>query len=148
MIMRLERVERDLVKSLEMASKEQRLSAVKIACELAVKSASVDVPIVIESLCQLRLGHKITAKQVSDLKALARALDEQYFDLQENPDEGPNIDLEVLRLFSQTRAVSALCLAGGEDSLMTTTEAIYEASSAVDDRVHFFKTVLSVLSGC
>lgn len=43
------------------------------------------------------------------------------------------------------RAVSALSLAGGEDSLMAATEAIYEASSAVDEGAYIFKAVLSVL---
>ncbi|WP_141690782.1 hypothetical protein [Pseudomonas sp. 1 R 17] len=48
-------------------------------------------------------------------------------------DEEQSLNVEDLQLFSQARAVSALSLAGGEDSLMAATEAIYEASSAVDD---------------
>jgi len=145
MIMRLEMVEKELVEKLKLVSEEQRRSAVKVACELAFQACPVEVTIVVESLRQLRSGNKLTTDQVSELDALAARLDEKYFDLQDNLDEGQNLNLEGLQLFSQARAVSALSLASGEDSLMTATEAIYEASSAVDDGTHIFKAVLSVL---
>ena len=145
MIMRLEMVEKELVEKLKLVSQEQRRSAVKVACELAFQTCPVEVPIVVESLRQLRSGNKLTTDQVSGLDALAAQLDERYFDLQDSLDEGQNLNEEGLQLFSQARAVSALSLAGGEDSLMTSTEAIYEASSAVDDGTHIFKAVLSVL---
>lgn len=146
MIMRLEMVEKGLVEKLKLASEEQRRGAVKVACELAFQAYPVEVSIVVESLRQLRSGNKLTTDQVSGLNALAAQLDEKYFDVQDSLDEGQNLNVEGLQLFSQARAVSALSLAGGEDSLMTATEAIYEASSAVDDGTHIFKAVLSVLS--
>ncbi|CAD0266717.1 hypothetical protein EKA85_14405 [Pseudomonas veronii] len=146
MIMRLEMVGKSLVKKLKVASKEQRRSAVKVACELAFQTSSVGVPVVAESLAQLRFGNKLTTEQLSELDALAEKLDEQYFDLQDSLNEGQELGMEALQLFSQARAVSALSLAGGEDSLMATTEAIYEALSAVDDGSCIFKAVLSILS--
>ncbi|NIL20636.1 hypothetical protein [Pseudomonas sp. AN3A02] len=145
MIMRLEMVEKGLVEKLKLVSQEQRRSAVKVACELAFQACPVEVPIVVESLRQLRSGNKLTTDQVSGLDALAAQLDEKYFDLQGSLDEEQNLNEEGLQLFSQARVVSALSLAGGEDSLMTATEAIYEASSAVDDGAYIFKAVLSVL---
>jgi hypothetical protein len=145
MIMRLEMVEKGLVEKLKLVSQEQRRSAVKVACELAFQACPVEVPIVVESLRQLRSGNKLTTDQVSGLDALAAQLDEKYFDLQDSLDEEQNLNEEGLRLFSQARVLSALSLAGGEDSLMTATEAIYEASSAVDDGAYIFKAVLSVL---
>ena len=145
MIMRLETVDKNLVEKLKVASEEQRRSAVKVACELVFQACPVDVPIVIESLRQLCLGNKLTTEQVSRLDDLAAQLDEQYFDLQDSMGEGQSSDVKVLQLFSQARAVSALSLAGGEDSLMAAAEAIYEASSAVDDGSHIFRSVLLVL---
>lgn len=145
MIMRLEMVEKGLVEKLKLASEEQRRGAVKVACELAFQAYPVKVPIAVESLRQLRSGNKLTTDQVSGLNALAAQLDKKYFDVQDSLNEGQNLNVEGLQLFSQARAVSALSLAGGEDSLMTATEAIYEASSAVDDGTHIFKAVLSVL---
>ncbi|MDF7796857.1 hypothetical protein [Pseudomonas syringae] len=145
MIMRLEMVEKGLVEKLKLVSQEQRRNAVKVACELAFQACPVEVPIVVESLRQLRSGNKLTSDQVSGLDALAAQLDEKYFDLQDSLDEGQNLNVEGLQLFSQARTVSALFLAGGEDSLITATEAIYEASSAVDDGTYIFKAVLSVL---
>ncbi|WP_054994826.1 hypothetical protein [Pseudomonas ficuserectae] len=145
MIMRLEMVEKGLVEKLKLVSQEQRRNAVKVACELAFQVCPVEVPIVVESLRQLRSGNKLTTDQVSGLDSLAAQLDEKYFDLQDSLDEAQNLNLEGLQFFSQARAVSALSLAGGEDSLMTATEAIYEASSAVDDGTYIFKAVLSVL---
>ncbi|WP_207282555.1 hypothetical protein [Pseudomonas sp. FW300-N2F2] len=146
MIMRLEMVQKNLVEKLKISSEEQRRSAVKVACDLAFQACPVDVPIVVESLRQLCLGNKLTAEQVSGLDILVAQLDEQYFDLQDSLNDGQNSDVKVLRLFSKARVVSALSLAGGENSLMTATEAIYEASSAVDDRIYIFKSVFSVLS--
>ena len=145
MIMRLEMVEKGLVEKLKLVSEEQRRVAVKVACELAFQACPVDVPIVVESLRQLQSGNKLTTDQVSGLDALAAQLDEKYFDLQDNLDEGQSLNPDGLQLFSQARAVSALSLAGGENSLMKATEAIYEASSAVDDGTHIFKEVHSVL---
>lgn len=145
MIMRLEMVEKGLVEKLKLVSQEQRRNAVKVACELAFQACPVEVPIIVESLRQLRSANKLTTDQVSGLDSLAAQLDEKYFDLQDSLDEAQNLNLEGLQFFSQARAVSALSLAGGEDSLMTATEAIYEASSAVDDRTYIFKAVLSVL---
>ncbi|WP_092457295.1 hypothetical protein [Pseudomonas sp. NFACC45] len=145
MIMRLEMVEKNLVEKLKVASEEQRRNAVKVACELAFQACPVDVPIVVESLRELCLGNKLTTEQVSGLDDLAAQLDERYFDLQDSMEEGQNLDVRVLQIFSQARAVSALSLAGGDDSLMAAAEAIYEASSAVDDGANIFKSVLSVL---
>ncbi|RMQ26707.1 hypothetical protein ALQ08_200181 [Pseudomonas syringae pv. delphinii] len=143
--MRLEMVEEILVEKLKVVSEEQRRRAVRVACELALQACPVEVPIVVESLGQLRSGNKLTSDQVSGLDALAAQLDEKYFDLQDSLDEGQNLNVEGLQLFSQARTVSALSLAGGGDSLMTATEAIYEASSAVDDGTYIFKAVLSAL---
>lgn len=145
MIMRLEMVDKGLVEKLKLVSEEQRRGAVKVACELAFQACPVEAPIVVESLRQLLSGNRLTTDQVSGLDKLAVQLDEKYFALQDSLDEGENLNLEGLQLFSQARAVSALSLAGKEDSLMTATEAIYEASSAVDDGARFFKAVLSIL---
>ncbi|WP_448651285.1 hypothetical protein ACSHWC_26145 [Pseudomonas fluorescens] len=145
MIMRLEMVEKKLVEKLKLVSEEQRRIAVKVACELAFQACPVEVPIVVESLGQLLSGNRLTTDHVVGLDALAAQLDAKYFDLQDRLGEGRNLNLEDLQLFSQARFVSALSLAGGENSLMTATEAIYEASSVVDDGAHIFKAVLSVL---
>lgn len=143
--MRLEMVEEGLVEKLKVVSEEQRRHAVKVACELALQACTVEVSIVAESLKYLQSGNKLTTDQVSGLDALAARLDEKYFDLQDSLDQGQSLNVEGLQLFSQARAVSALSLAGGEDSLMAATAAIYEASSAVDDGTNIFKAVLSVL---
>lgn len=145
MIMRLEMVDKGLVEKLKLASDEQRQVAMKVACELAFQACPVEVPIVVESLRQLLSGNKLTIDQVSELNTLAAQLDEKYYALQDSLDEGQNLNLEGLQLFSQARAVSALSLAGREGSLMTVAEAIYEASSAVDDGTNILKTVLSGL---
>jgi hypothetical protein len=129
--MRLETVEKGLVERLKAASQKQQRSAVRVACELAFQA--VDMPLVVDSLEQLRRGEKFTIGQISALENLAAKLDEQYFELQDGLDDEQNLDVNALQLFSQARAVSALSLAGGENSFMSAAEAIYEASSAVDD---------------
>lgn len=146
MIMRLETVEKGLVERLKAASPKQQRSAVRVACELAFQAVPVDMPLVVDALEQLRRGEKFTSGQISALEGLAAKLDDQYFDLQDRLDDEQGLDVDALQLFSQARAVSALSLAGGEDSLMSVAEAIYEASSAVDDGTGIFEAVLLVLS--
>jgi len=115
-----------------------------MACKIALQACRVEVSIVAESLRYLQSGNKPTTDQVSGLDTLTARLDEKYFDLQDSLDEGRSLNGEGLQLFSQARAVSVLSLAGGEDSLMAATAAIYDASSAVDDGTNIFKAVLSV----
>ncbi|KRP62620.1 hypothetical protein [Pseudomonas orientalis] len=145
MTLRLEKIEKGLVQKLRLVNEEQRANAVKVACLLAFQACPVEESIVVECLRRLRSGHKITNNQVSELNALAAQLDDKYFESQDSLDEGQKLNVEGLQLFGQARAVSALSLAGGEDSLTAATEAIYEAFSAVDDATHIFKAVLSVL---
>ena len=144
MTMRLEMVEKELVAKLRSGTEEQRRIAAKVACELTFQDCPVEMPIVLESLRQLRSGNRLTTDQVSGLDAVAAQLDEKYFALQDSLDEREDLDEEGLKLFSQARVVSSLSLAGEENSLMTATEAIYEASSAVDNGAHIFRAVLSV----
>lgn len=144
--MRLEAVEKGLVERLKAASQKRQRSAVRVACELAFQAVSVDMPLVVDALEQLRRGEKFTSGQISALEGLVAKLDDQYFDLQDRSDDEQGLDVDALQLFSQARAVSALSLAGGENSLMSAAEAIYEASSAVDDGAGIFETVLLVLS--
>ena len=68
MIMRLEMVEKGLVEKLKLVSQEQRRNAVKVACELAFQACPVEVPIIVESLRQLRSANKLTTDQVSGCK--------------------------------------------------------------------------------
>ncbi len=146
MSMRLEMVQKSLVERLRVSSKKQQRNAARVACECVFQTVVVDVPIVIESLEQLNRGCEFTAEVISELHGLAEKLDMRYFDLQDRSDEGRGLDVEALQLFSQARAVSALALAGGELSLVSMAEAIYEASSAIDDGDSIFDTVLLSLS--
>ncbi|WP_330208450.1 MULTISPECIES: hypothetical protein [unclassified Pseudomonas] len=117
-------VEKSLVEKLKVVSEEQRRRAVKVACELALQACPVKVSIVAESLRYLQSVNKLTTDQVSGLDALAAQLDEKYFDLQDSLDEGQSLNVEGLQLFSQARAVSALSLAGGEDSLIRASDTL------------------------
>ena len=108
-----------------------------MACKIVLQACRVEVSIVAKSLRYLQSGNKPATDQVSGLDTLTARLDEKYFDLQDSLDEGQSLNGEGLQLFSQARAVSALSLAGGEDSLMAATAAIYDASSAVDDETNF-----------
>ena len=145
MIMRLEMVEKSLVERLKKANQTQQRDAARIACKLVFQAVSVDFPIVNDALKQLHRGSKLTIEQISGLNSLAAKLDEQYFDLQDRLDNEKSLYVDALRLFSQARAVSALSFACGELSLMSAAEAIYEASTAVDDGTRIFEAVLSVL---
>ncbi len=71
MIMRLEMVEKGLVQKLKLVSKEQRRSAVKVACELAFQACPVEVPIVVESLRQPKSA-VVTSRPVLWLPGLMR----------------------------------------------------------------------------
>lgn len=116
MIMRLEMVDKGPVEKLKLVNNEQRRGTVKVACELAFQASPIEVPIVVESLRQLRSGNKLTTDQVFGLNALAAQLDEKYFDLQDSLDEGQSLGISAG--FRVTK--SSLCMSLCQDYQETT----------------------------
>lgn len=145
MMIRLEAVSKELVEKLAAATSGQRKKAVILACEHALQAASLSIPIVDYSLEKLRQGEIFSSQLMLELNALAERLDNEYFELQEESGESSGFSSGVLSLFSQARAVSALAFAGGEESIASSAESIYEASAAVDDSDALLKIVLGEL---
>lgn len=146
MTMRLETISEDLVEKLAMATSEQRKRAVLVACEHALRAVSLSSSIVDSSMEQLRRGEVFSPRLVLELNDFVGKLDSEYFDFQESSGEESGFDANALNLFSQARAVSALAFGGGEESLLSSAESIYEASAAVDDGDTLLKAVLAALS--
>jgi hypothetical protein len=146
MMMRLETVARDLSEKLRIASPAQQQAASFAACQLALQAASVEAPIVLESLEHLRQHGTLSIQRVAELNDLAEQLDSKYFDLQDQAEINPDLQADALRLFGQARAIAAVAFAGGEDALTAVMEAIYEASVTVDDGGRVFDTALAALS--
>jgi len=142
---RLESSEIHLAQKMKVVSEEKRRRAVRVACEIAVQICPVDLPVVEESLRQLLSGYQLSIEQVSKLECLVAQLDEEYFNLQDIQNEDMQLNPQALHFFSQARAVSALACAGGDDSIESATEAIYEAASAIEDGL-ILNAVFSVLS--
>jgi hypothetical protein len=145
-MMRLETVARELSEKLRIASPAQQKAASFAACQLAIQAASVEAPIVLESLEHLRQHGTLSIQQVAVLNDLAEQLDSKYFDLQEQDELTPALQADALRLFGQARAIAAVAFAGGEDVLTAAMEAIYEASVTFDDGSRVFDAALATLS--
>jgi hypothetical protein len=138
---RLETIAKDLAEKLEMSDSGIQRKASIAACELALQAASLEAPIISESLEQLRQNKQLTQKRIAELSDLSAQLDERYFNTQNNA----ALQTKALRFFSQARAVSALSFAGGEDALVAAMESIYEASMVFDDNSNFFAVVKGAL---
>ncbi len=145
-MMRLETVARDLSERLRKASPKQQQAASFAACQFALQAASVDAPIALESVEQLRQQGTLSIQRVTELTDLAEQLDSKYFDLQEQAEINPDLQADALRLFGQARAIAAVAFAGGKDVLTAAMEAIYEASVTVDDGGRVFDAALVALS--
>lgn len=128
---RLEAVSVDLITRLRQACPSQRRAAALAACGHAVESAQVHDSVVLSVLSELNSGRGVSASQIEELKKLAEQADEQYFDLHDAGDSSE--DNAYLMAFSRARALSSLLFAVEEESLHSSSEAIYEAVSAVDD---------------
>ena len=146
MTTRLKSVSEYLVKKLSEASSDQRKKAIIVACNDAINSSAVSIPIVDRAIEKLRHGELFSPTLIAGLNNLSEILDDKYF---YNQEISKNVDSNryYLTLFSQARAVSALALGGGEETLFSTTEAIYEASAAVNNQDTFINNILSTLAG-
>lgn len=146
LLKRLETVSPSLAEKLARASVAQRQSLVLVACELAVKRAGLDNPQINAALAAMRQQHPATAEQVAAITALAELLDEQYFALQEEADEGRASAADYLGPFSQARAASAVVYALKDDSLDASMEAVYEVTAATDVPEETARTLESLLT--
>jgi hypothetical protein len=144
----LEILSRDLVAKLRGASVAQLRAASLAASEFAIFCAQVDHPLVEKALAKVRTTGVLTPKERTEIDALTRQLDEEYFDLQEAAEEEGRASIEdYLRVFSKARAVAALSFAGNDDAFRGATESIYEAAATIrgDDKWELFALVESVL---
>lgn len=142
---RLETLAPELVKRLSQASPAKQRAAAIAASEFAIEKADVQHAAVDEARETLRTAGGMSAAQQAAVEALVSILDNEYFDLQEAADEGRATTEDYLRKFAQARAVSALLFASKGDPFEASTEAIYEAAAAIDDKRPLFSVVESVL---
>ncbi|MFY8044511.1 MAG: hypothetical protein ACOVOD_16455 [Rhodoferax sp.] len=145
-MMRLEAVDRDLSEKLNLASPAQQQAASVAACQFALQATSVEVPLVLESLEQLRQHGILPTHRVAELNDLAEQLDSEYFRLQDQAEDDPHLQAAALRLFGQARAIAAVAFAGDKDGVKAVMEAIYEASVTVDDGMKVFNIARRALS--
>ena len=151
MIKRLETASKDLSARLAASEPMQQRRGSIVACELAIQATGLDIPVISESLEQLRQDGKLSQERIAELNKLANQLDEKYFDIQDalgdNTENSKVLQVESLQFFGQARAVSALEFAGAENTFDAAMESIYEASAIFEDRNGFFskieKTLLS-----
>jgi uncharacterized protein YigA (DUF484 family) len=146
MMMRLETVAKELAAKLRLATPTQQRAASLVACQFALQAAPIEASIVSEALEQLRQQGELSQQRIAELSDLVAQLDEKYFDLQDKAKDNASLQAEMLRLFGQARAVSALSFAGGRDALAAAMEAIYEASATVDADSKIYEAVLLALN--
>jgi hypothetical protein len=138
--MRLDTIDKPLVDDLVKATRELQRKAAMTACEIAINSTGLDIAVVDTCLDHLRHGHLLSAHPHAELERLIVDLDEQYFDLQHLD------DALSLQMFGQARALSAVKFAGEAHSLLTISEAIYEASLATENGAYVLDAVRKILS--
>jgi hypothetical protein len=126
------------------AAPQRQSAAILAACEFAVKKAGLEDDAAGEALAALRAGRDFTVSLRERLDELVEELDEEYFKLKEEADEGDRDDEEWRPFFAKARAAAALASAGEESG-----EAIYEASFAVeeDEKGELVKLVEGALDG-
>lgn len=126
---RLDSISSDMAESFRHAAPAQRRKAALVACELVASRVGLDAEGV-AALEHLRHGGRGDPDLRRQVERLAARLDYEYLRLDAEGDEAKRP--EMLRLFSNARAASALGFALSEDHGQL-HEAIYEAIAAVDD---------------
>lgn len=137
----------DLMTRLRRASPSQRKAAALAACVYAVEYAQVHDRVVLSVLSvlgELNSGRYVSAPEIERVKILTEQADEEYLDLHDASDSSE--DNGYLAAFSRARALSALLFALEEESLHSSSEAICEAISAVDNSHAIAARVVSSLS--
>ena len=142
---RLDALSTGLAAALRHASEQGRRSACLAACEFAVQRTGIESPLVINALRSLRSLKPLSPDDRGALDALAGKLDDEYFGLQEDAEDGRATVEDHMRPFRQARAVAALSFAGDRDALEAANEAIYEAASAVEDKQGLVAAVAKAL---
>ncbi|WP_349811515.1 hypothetical protein ABQ179_001780 [Xanthomonas dyei] len=143
---RLESISDGLVKNLVASNNLQRRRAVILACEHALRSASLFGPAYDEHIQDLLRGNNFPPGTLSQLNKIVEELDEKYFLAQETSEDNSETDGDYIIFFSQARAVSSLAFAGEEDSLFFSCESIYEALMAVENRDLLVESILLALT--
>ena len=127
-VSRLETLARELAAALQKAAPEHQLRVSEFAANWAVARTGLAHP-------SLKSG------SADDIAALVAELDEQYFALSEERDEGRASTKEVVEAFGRARAANAVeFMRRGEPA-----EAIYEAAAVADDWSELRIAVLSQL---
>ena len=142
-MMRLETLSEDLMIRLRQACPSQRRLAALAACAYAVEYAQVHDSAVLSVLGELNSARGVAASAIEKVKTLLEQADKQYFDLHDASDSSE--DIGCLAAFSRARALSAMLFVVEEESLRSSSEAIYEAVSAVDDASAITLRVVSAL---
>jgi hypothetical protein len=143
---RLETLSQTMAEELGQATPDEQRAAALAACEFAVPRAELQHARVEEALESLRMGrHRLSQRQRSGMEALVRRLDGEYFDLQEAAEKTRECADKCLRKFAQARAASAVLFAFGDDPYEASSESLYEAASAVEDKAALFDVVKSAL---
>lgn len=142
---RLDTLSTRLAVALHQASEERRRSACLAACEFAVQRTGVESQVVDDGLRMLRASKPLPPDYKLALDALAGRLDDEYFGLQEAAEDGRATVGDYMRPFGQARAVTALSFAANQDAFEATSEAVYEAASATDDKEELVAAVMKVL---
>lgn len=145
MTTRLDAVAKSLSEKLRIASPAQRRAASFAVCQVGLEATSVDSPVVLDSLAQLREIGSLPTPNIDALNELVFQLDNRYFELQGQSEVNPILEMEVRLVFGQARAIAAVAFAGGQDSLSTAMEAIYEASVASENDDLVFEAALKAL---
>jgi hypothetical protein len=131
-VSRLATLAPELEEALLKTTAERRATIGLAAAKWAIERTGLKDPVVLEAL---------SGNQSASLTSVIATLDERYFRLKEEADEGRGVPLEWQRVFSAARAASAVDFAIRGNA----SEAIYEAAQATDHLVVFREFILKEL---
>ncbi len=146
-MIRLESVDKDLATKISAASSLQQRAVCLIACQIALQTVKIDIPIVKLAIEEIRVEGILSIQRMEELNSLLVHLDDSYFELQERSEIEIELLPEVLRIFNQARALSALSFAGSHNALTAAMESVYEASLTLEDATSLYDRLHVFLEG-
>jgi hypothetical protein len=145
MTARLKTVAQDLAEMVERGDEACCRRAAVAVAEFAATHSGLDDPRA-EALFAIRDGRLGDTPERAAVEAVAEALDDRQWDVQDRVGTGETTAEEHLLAFGRARAASAIFYAGDINPRVAASEAIYEASAVIDDLNELRAVVVPALS--
>jgi hypothetical protein len=143
---RIELISPNLRRQLNSASETKLRQIAAAVCQEIIERVAISNPVITQALKQLNSFPPAEGCLQNQVQTFAEELDSAYLDLSDECENGRASREQVFTDFSKARAASAVAFALDSNPVIATSEAIYEAASAIDNSAVIISIAEKILS--